>query len=593
MTNCPLFTFSPDVSISSISTSSFTTASSNITVNNIPSSQVDSKPNATDSSTNTATVAYSNSAPTIPSYSSALLGHNNNHQVISDHPPKYVQPISNLPVTPPQQQNVMLTASNPPDITVQFTNSSSQLKAQASLPDVTAQASTSADGNISVNSTPNGDSGSNTPPPYFSSTEINSINSPSFPKMIPVADIYQEGFTIPAMQQGNSGGVNEPLSSETNIQVGSPTSCFFVDDNRAVAIVLSERAYNNSYNINDDGQNVDISMKDNGNEQHANVPAVTILGRGETPVADWSSRCDGLEFGGPINEDLLSMDYSTHFNINHEVINFVDPHDSSYYQEIQVPEGNSNLEMGALCKNGDNEQIAYETPQCIISNDSHQERQLPLPDMDEAIVSFGECLEQATPINSGAEPSSQIAPHTFNTDDNELNDQDPNDKMRSDKNICYEEYERPGSPNSLALKINTYVDVAQQSTISVSPNSSEGKNPHSVPLSNELDDFSATNWANEIAEKVQMEADPSQGVDEPSSFIQGNLVYNANAECNETNSKVNYNYQEILSFVSNSWQQVEKELTAGANVNYYHSNAEPNNKANSSIVKLNKNVQTQ
>jgi hypothetical protein len=110
---------------------------------------------------------------------------------------------------------------------------------------------------------------------------------------------------------------------------------------------------------------------------------------------------------------------------------------------------------------------------------------------------------------------------------------------------------------------------------------------------NKLNDYSATNWYHQL-ESLQIENETSHGEDQQSSpFIEGNLVYNSTAAINEANNKVNYNYQEILSFVSNSWQQVEKELTSGAKVNYYYSNSASTNKAKSNIAKLNNNLQKQ
>jgi hypothetical protein len=192
--------------------------------------------------------------------------------------------------------------------------------------------------------------------------------------------------------------------------------------------------------------------------------------------------------------------------------------------------------------------------------------------------------------------SSQVAHHAFDTDHNELNHSlNPNDNMGSDRDICYEKYEDSVTQLS-ELKINTndkYSEgvfsqvntgnMATQSITSISPNSSEENDRQSVPF-NELNDFSATNWANEV-EKFQMENEVSPGDDQQSaSFLEANLLYNTTTSINEAN-KVNYNYQEILSFVSNSWQKMEKELTSGTKGKYYYSKS---NKTNS---KLNNNVQ--
>lgn len=238
----------------------------------------------------------------------------------------------------------------------------------------------------------------------------------------------------------------------------------------------------------------------------------------------------------------------------------------------------------------------------MVIQDVAQEGPIPLPDMDKAIVSFGESLEHANKINAGINSSSQAALQT-GTDTNELNIQDLNDKMRKDGEPHYERYENSESTNLSGLKINTNLkyserlpedgtgNISLHSVTSISPNSIEETDPQSVPLiNNELNDFSATNWANQV-ESFQIDNEPSHGEDQKSSpFIEGNLVYNSTAAINEANNKVNYNYQEILSFVSNSWQQVEKELTSGAG-KYYYSKSVSNNKNNSSIAKLNNNVQ--
>ena len=565
----------------------------NSNISNIPSSQFDGKSNNTGSSTNVASVAQGNGTQTMPSYSKALLGNKSSQKANGNQPSKHTK-MSNLPATPQQQQNVMLIDANPPDITVQAKKS---LKPRSSLPDVTAQAPTSTEYNISVNSTPNRDSGTNSPS-CIATTNLSSIETPPYTNTVDVTDEYKEGIITPAMQQKNSI-LHDTISPATFVQSSSPSSCFFVDDNRAVAIVLSERAYNNSYPNNTDGQNVNVGTANIGNEQHSSVPAVTILGRGDTPVADWSSRCDGLEFGGPINEDLLSMDYATPYNVTHQVIsNYIQPHDS-YYQEMLVTNVNSNMSMDPVCTNGNSEHITYKRPQCMVIQDMAQDGPIPLPDMDKAIVSFGESLEHANKMDYGINSSSQAAHQTSGTDSNELNIQDPNDNMRRDGETHYESYENSESVNLSGLSINTNLkysedgtgNISSHSVTSISPNSIEENDPHNVPLNNELNDFSATNWAHQV-ESFQIENEQSHGEDQQSSpFIEGNLVYNSTAAINEANNKVNYNYQEILSFVSNSWQQVEKELTSGAPGKYYYSKSVSNNKNNSSIAKLNNNLQ--
>ena len=590
---------SSDVSISStISTSSFVSASSNVTISNPLSSQIDAKTNSTGKSNNIASVAQGNGTPTIPSYSKALLGHNSSNKTNNNQPSKPMKKPSNLPATPPQQPNAMLIKGNPPDIAVQVSN---VFKPRSSLlPDVTAQAPVSTECNISKNSTPNGDSGTNTPPSYVTTTDPRSVENQPYTNTVNATDEYTEGIITPAMQQKNNN-LHDTITSASFVQPSSPSSCFFVDDNRAVAIVLSERAYNNSYTVNNDGENVNVGMANTGNDQHSNVPAVTILGRGDTPVADWSSRCDGLEFGGPINEDLLSMDYATHYNMEHQVMNnYIQPHDS-YYQEMLVTNVSSNMDqlttIDPLYKNGNVEQITYETPHCMVIQGLADDTQIPLPDMDRAIVSFGESLEHATKMDADINSSSQAAFQNFDTDSNELkNNQVANDNKCKDREAHYEKYESSGSINLSGIEVNNlkYSEEmpehgnnvrSSHSVTSISPSSLEENDPRSVPLSNELNDFSATKWAHQV-ESFQIEIETSHGEGQQSSpFIEGSLVYNTTAAINEANNKVNYNYQEILSFVSNSWQQVEKELTSGAPGKCYYS------KSVSNIAKLNNNVQ--
>jgi hypothetical protein len=262
------------------------------------------------------------------------------------------------------------------------------------------------------------------------------------------------------------------------------------------------------------------------------------------------------------------------------------------------------MAMDSLCKNGNSEHITYKTQQCMAIQNVAQDEQIPLPDMDRAIVSFGESLEHANKMESGINSSSQAAIQTFGTDSNELNNiQDPNDKMHKDREAHYEIYENLEPMNLSGLNSNTNLNYSEalpehvtgnimsHSVTSISPNSLEENDPQSVPLNNELNDYSATNWPHQL-ESLQIENETSHGEDQQSSpFIEGNLVYNSTAAINEANNKVNYNYQEILSFVSNSWQQVEKELTSGAPGKYYYSRSVSNNKNNSNIAKLNNNVQ--
>ena len=56
--------------------------------------------------------------------------------------------------------------------------------------------------------------------------------------------------------------------------------------------------------------------------------------------------------------------------------------------------------------------------------------------------------------------------------------------------------------------------------------------------------------------------------------IYRNTVYEEGPVSKSNTVKVNYNCQEILSFVSNSWQKVENELASGTNIFYYSSNTD-------------------
>ena len=495
----------------------------------------------------------------------------------------------------------MLTDSNPPDITVQVTNA---LNAQSSLPDVTAQTPVSVDCNASADYTPNGDSMSDSPPPYFSADVNNIDDNASYANVASAANLYQEDFASPVMQHGNTSMINDQVSPAGYAQVDSPNTCFYVDDNRAVAIVLSESAYNNNYAVNNHEQTMNIGTVDDI-DPNVNVPAVTILGRGETPVADWSSRCDGLEFGGPVNEDLLSMDYVPSFDMEPQVINFIQP-DEAGYQAMGMENVHTNAIGGSSREIVVSEHNMYVNQQCIATQEMPRKEDRALPDIDGAILSFGESFEQNNHRDLGVKASTQVVSHTFDTNENELsNGQDSMENMRNVKNT-YLKNEKSGSCDLLAFQVNANAEPceekltqdsaknrnnASQSITPASINSCEENISVGVPLNDELNDFSATNWANEVAKKFQLETESSHSDDpQSSSFIEANLTYDTNAAINEANSKATYNYQEILSFVSNSWQQMEKELTSGTKGKYYYSKSGSNNKPNSSIAKLNNNV---
>ena len=208
--------------------------------------------------------------------------------------------------------------------------------------------------------------------------------------------------------------------------------------------------------------------------------------------------------------------------------------------------------------------------------------------MDEAIVSFGECLEEMTPTDSGS--AFTLAPQNYDTGDNELRD-DAEDQVESgtissDKNYCSEKYDMLGSssPSLFKIKLNNVKSSTATSQPEATGNVDICENSPDAPQEkniNNLDGFAATNWADEVAEKVQFETEGPIEPQTPSTFIPGNM-YNSNVSSSiESNSKVNYNYQEILDFVNNSWNQVkEKKLSSGASVNYHASNSVANNKAN-------------
>ena len=483
-------------------------------------------------------------------------------------------------------QNGMPMKPSPPDITAQTTNIR---KDKAPLPDVTAQASKVAAG-YENNDHLASDSGCDTPKPIIA-TDVCKDDS-GYHDILPISNDYDDQIAGSAGREMDSYNQNDSISSATLTQSESQNSCYYVDDKRAVAIVLSEKAYN--YSDNGRNQVMNMNTSDMDNDSTSNAPAVTILGRGETPVADWSSRCDGLEFGGPINEDLLSMDYMKPYDMEHNAYNtYMEPRDT-YYQEVIIAKANNgNMVTEPSFENEVSGQVIFEAHQSVDGRNEPQQHNLPLPDMDRAIISFGECPDQNISTVPNVNASYQITPHVFDSDNNELTTgHDTNDVRISDS---YGRY-----PNSSGMTAGLKYDsnmgyvgegltqetsgntVNTQSIASASTNSSEENFPQSVPLNDELNDFSATNWASQLENGVS--ADDEK---QPESFLEANFIYNTTA-VNEAN-KVNYNYQEILSFVSTSWEKVEKELMSGAKGKYYYSKSVPS-KSTSNIAKLN-NVQ--
>ena len=572
------YIYSHDVSISSISTSSFTTASSNITISNVPSSQRDASNVSTDISTNAVSAAQYNA----PSYSSALLGSSSNKVVTDITTKNTTHRSTGLPGATSNQQTAMPIKSSPPDVTAQTTNN---LIDKTPLPDVTAQASKTTADYENRNKHPTGDSGCSSPK-HASTSDICKDDS-GYHDIVPLYNEYDDRAAGSAPQEIDAYNQNDSISSATITQSESQNSCYYVDDKRAVAIVLSEKAYNCS----DQGRShaMDTSTSDMDNDSNSNVPAVTILGRGETPVADWSSRCDGLEFGGPINEDLLSMDYVKQYDMGNAYNTCMQPPDTYYQEDMITKAHNGSTTTEPAYETAVIEQVAYEGQGIGIRNIS-QQNNLPLPDMDRAIISFGECPDQNISMVPDVNASCQISTHIFDGDSNELmTGRDANDARISEP---YESYQSAcGITTELKYNANlgyTGEGIVQdtegnmmntQSIASASTNSSEENYPQSVPLNNELNDFSATNWASQIENGA-----PGDDEKQPQSFFDANLIYNT-AAINEAN-KVNYNYQEILSFVSTSWEKVEKELMSGAKSKYYYSRAVPN-KTTSNFAKLN------
>ena len=557
----------------------------------IPSQPITKNAGA-DSSNNKTQVAQRNSAPTVPSYSSALLGHNNNH--FSANQPNQLKQTPNPPVETAFVQNEMLIESNPPDITVEASN---VLKTQASLPDVTAQAPFVIDCTERYITMSNEDSESNAVH-NFNSLDPNAMENSVNHSVVSATDEYTEGFDGPAMQINNNH--DDSIPSTMHVENNSPSSCFYVDENKDVAIVLNETAYYSYATSETKGLDLSISTENITNDIESTVPAVTILGRGETPVADWSSKCDGLEFGGPVNEDLLSMEYVTPVDIRHQMNNYIQPHEPFYQPMVITNVNNTGAAINQSNEIENNETLAFETDQ-INNQNAYQEEQVPLPAIDGAILSFGECLEQGTVIDPF-----EIDEQNLDTNNTELNiNHGPSNKLFKDNDISFT---NASYTNLSMLKVNTDIQYSEAmcenptknaensalSLHSISPNSSEENNPQYVPLNNELDNFSATKWANQVNEKLNLETElPVIDQTQSSSFIENNMVYNANPAITDANNKVNYNYQEILSFVSNSWQQMEKELTSGAKGKYYYSKAASNNKPNSGIAKFNNSVQKQ
>ena len=200
----------------------------------IPSQPITKNAGA-DSSNNKTQVAQRNSAPTVPSYSSALLGHNNNH--FSANQPNQLKQTPNPPVETAFVQNEMLIESNPPDITVEASN---VLKTQASLPDVTAQAPFVIDCTERYITMSNEDSESNAVH-NFNSLDPNAMENSVNHSVVSATDEYTEGFDGPAMQINNNH--DDSIPSTMHVENNSPSSCFYVDENKDVAIVLNETAY--------------------------------------------------------------------------------------------------------------------------------------------------------------------------------------------------------------------------------------------------------------------------------------------------------------------------------------------------------------
>merc|ERR1712018_27226 len=265
---------------------------------------------------------------------------------------------------------------------------------QASLPDVSAQAPFVIDCSERDITMSYEDSENNSVQPLHShdpNAMENSVNH----SVVSATDEYSEGFDGPAMQINNNH--DDSIPSTMHVETNSPSSCFYVDENKDVAIVLNETAYYSYATSETKGLDLSLSTENITNHIESTVPAVTILGRGETPVADWSSKCDGLELGGPVNEDLLSMKYVTPIDIRHQINNYIQPHEP-FYQHMVITNVNTGLAINQSNEIENNETLAFETDQ-INNQNAYQEEQVPLPAIDGAILSFGECLEQETVID--------------------------------------------------------------------------------------------------------------------------------------------------------------------------------------------------
>ena len=186
-------------------------------------SQPITKSAGADSSNNKTQVAQRKSAPTVPSYSSALLGHNNNH--FSANQPNQLKQTPNPPEETAFVQNAMLIESNPPDITVDTSNVP---KPQASLPDVTAQAPFVIDSTERYMTMSNEDSENNSVQP-FHSLDPNAMENSVNHSVVSATDEYTEGVDGPAMQINNNH--DDSIPSAMHVETSSPSSCFYVDDN--------------------------------------------------------------------------------------------------------------------------------------------------------------------------------------------------------------------------------------------------------------------------------------------------------------------------------------------------------------------------
>jgi hypothetical protein len=191
---------------------------------------------------------------------------------------------------------------------------------------------------------------------------------------------------------------------------------------------------------------------------------------------------------------------------------------------------------------------------------------IPLPDMDDAIVSFGA-------------PNMNAPPHALNINQKELITEVEYTEESSVKNSFEEQpdeilsnpgfqidADEDGKTPPMKLEVTNKNLPSRSTAYSQSPGFSEKNNfncnnNNDASMTN-LDYYAATNWANQAAETGRIDTAIELSVENQPAYY----IPNSN--------KVNFNYQDILKFVSSGWSKVEKELMSdsGNAVNYYSPN---------------------